>query len=434
MNGRKRDVLPVRIWAEDCSITATLDWNNYSRNGKSGSAYIPVYLRPVIYCDLLEQEGRYIKEVLAETFIADYAKELLKDYRQWTLESTIKSIRNKHTEFNKEYDRTKTKIDVLTERLESDTYSSLTQEWLEDHEATLVDKQLTEKLNDVKELKSNELNWRNKMVDQQRLTEKYSYLKDTLTKDFKKKKIDIDKVLKGTCPTCGSEVAIDETKKLNLSKEIEEIIDKGKAAAAEEEREEKKLAVVTTQYELAKDALASATKNVNPLATSIEGYKERVVVYRERLLEVNKMLEHREKLVNDLIELNKHPILDAYKHIGPKGSINNKLSEEINKGFKGYEMVLFEDSSRSNESKAVFKVFHNGIEYKQLSKSEQLTANIMLSNTILTKLGSSLPLLIDDFESFSTINKTILVKLLNKSSREYIIAEVKGKKLEVTAK
>ena len=421
----------MRIWAEDCSIIATFGWINYERNWSIGRPYIPVYFRPVIFCDLLNQEARYIKEVLAEVFISDFAKKLFWNYREETLEWTMKSIRNKYTEFNKQYNKIKIKIDILTERLELDEYKNLTQEWLEEHKAKLMEVSIAEKLHDTKKLKSDQRNLEIQIEKQQRIVEKFEYIRKTLINKFKDKKLEVEKIIKGICPTCGTEIGIDTKHKEWLSRELEKIIDEWKHAATEKNIETERLENLKEELLIIKDKLKAATMDEDPLVKNIEGYQERVIIYKERLLEVNKMLEEREKLVNELIKLNKHPILEMYKHIGPKGTLNIKLSEEINKKFKWYEMVLFEDSSRSSEWKAVFKIYLNGVEFKQMSRSEQVTANIILSNIILTKINSSLPLLIDDFETFSTKNKTNLVKLLNKSSREYIIAEVKGKKFEV---
>jgi len=425
--------MPIKIWAEDCSIVATLDWIEYSRNGKPWTAYLPVYLRSVLYCDLLNQDARYIKETLAEIFIQDYAQELFKDYRNQTLEWTIKNIRNQHTAHLKKYEAIKVRIDALTEEIESPTYSTLSKEWLEELEAKLMEHSATLKSNNAELLKADKENWNIQVDNQTKYIEKLKDTHKTLQIQYKNLKEGLEKMSKGICPTCKQETKIPKETIEELKDSIQEVTDKGVLLNKDLEKENQKLELLTNKALEARDKYNAVAMQGETLI-SVESYKERVIIYKERLLKLWKMLEQREELVNNLIELNDNPIVEAYKHIGPKGTINIKLSEEINKGLNWYEIKLFEESSRSSEGKAVFKIYSNGIEYKQLSKSEQLLANIMLSITILNKTKSNLPILIDDFESFSTKNKTAIIKLLNKNSMEYIIAEVKGKKLEVAVK
>ena len=72
---------------------------------------------------------------------------------------------------------------------------------------------MAEKSNDVKALKSNKENLEVQLKGQQRIFEKFSYVRDTLINQFKEKKKHIDEVLNGKCPTCGIATDVDDKHK-----------------------------------------------------------------------------------------------------------------------------------------------------------------------------------------------------------------------------
>ena len=103
--------------------------------------------------------------------------------------------------------------------------------------------------------------------------------------------------------------------------------------------------------------------------------------------------------------------------------MNQLLQVAIKEQFPDLEFNIIEENERG-ESRSTMSISHNGIEYKELSRSEKCFLNVMLSIKLMSLKGNQYPLLIDDTEMFSKTHIDKLTKLLNDSGVEYIITKV----------
>jgi len=74
IQGRKNGITPVLIGEEHCEVELTLSETEYTRNDTQPTAYVDSIRRPVMYCNLLDQEYTYIKKVCADVLLKDVAK------------------------------------------------------------------------------------------------------------------------------------------------------------------------------------------------------------------------------------------------------------------------------------------------------------------------------------------------------------------------
>lgn len=442
--GRKQWITPVKIWEEHCRVALHIGEDARERNDGDTAAYVNAAMRPIMFCNLLDQEYPYIKKVLADILIQDKAKPMFGKLWMWSIESSITNVKTTRTSTNKEFLKIKNRIDFLNEEISKQEH--ITVENMEKMEEQYATKKL--ELNKYSSQEGDTLtsldNWIKLLESQSKDTEQrirdYKVNLNRLLIVMQTKLDEWTKLKEAKCPTCWSDYKDDSL----LQKTRNEYKDAG--LAIEELRQtiqtlEQSLVKITTEIqEQEKTRLAilnSASDTIisqTTLENEVNWLFKLIADYWAKLQQKNSRESELQKLVDQLIKLEQQEVFTVNDKISPQGELNQLLQSEIHSIFPELTFNIIEENTYG-EFKSTMAVYYNDIEYKELSRSEKLFVNVMVSTRLMElKPNIKYPLLLDDSEMFSKAHITKLENLLAKSSVEYIITKVCSCALQHTAK
>ena len=438
----KNGIVPVMTDKESCMVKAEINGVEYIREPGQTTAFVDVMRRPIMFCNLLEQEYTYIKKTISDLCIQKDAMKLLGTYWRGSINTSITGIKTAYTEKNKKFLATKARTEFLQEEIEKRNY--LTAEWLEEREIKLAERKamlekytsdegttltnLQAKLTESQEALNELQKWyaENKLLLSQVLTDLSALVEKW--KSLKEKK----------CPVCSQPFESQEM----VEKLREEYTDKSVQSAKMQERLDsleikiKKYTdeVIAIKKEI--DAIQMKSKDVLISKTTLEkevaAIWESNIKYAEGLALKNTYEDELQTKIEELIKIQQDELFVVNDYISPKGKLNQMLQEKLVALVPGLEMVVIEEDEVTWEQRSVMKAFREWVEYRELSRSQKLYVNILLSKQLMKLWEMSFPLLIDDAEMFSTTNIDKLKTELAEDGVEYIITKVCNCKLSIT--
>lgn len=418
---RKQGIAPITFWKSNCLVNLTVADDEYERSNWNPTAYLDPMYRPIIFCNLLDQEYTYIKKVLAEIVIAKQAKELFGAYWKWSIDMTIKEIKKEFTVKNKRFIDVQNRVSFLNEQIERlsqytpEAMVSLEEEYLvlkEKFDTLTPNENIEEAL--INEWKAINENIRSKeaIINQLKVNQQRSVtLSEQLAERGKK-------LASWTCPTCWQKFSSQE--EINkLREEYKTEVESSLALGSEldkvnQEKQELEFKLQSIKQKI----LDTRNQQVNTI-NEYEDIKSKTMNAYKIYTEYNSILTQKiwyeqelDKLINDTIKYQEDPIFTMNEYIAPKGKLNQILAENVTNIFPGIEIDLFSLDS-FGESKSTFNIKLEWIDYKELSRSQKLALNIQVSNNIMKKIGMEIPLCIDDAEMFSSEHFSIVASTLN---------------------
>lgn len=441
INGAKTWIIPIQDGKDSCSVIFEMDGVVYDRDSGNTSAYLDAMWRPIIFCNLLDQEYAYIKKVLSDVVLTADAIKLFGSYRAWSVHTSITQVKRMRTEKNKEYRKIKNRIDFLQQEIENRQH--VTNEWLEVYETSLAEKKAKlEKytaggvsINDLK-VKLDE--YKDQLHQKEKVFAEWKIALTRCLSDMTQLMEKWKKLTEWTCPTCWQKFS------------SKELVDKLRDEYADKKQEsntiQSTLDSVELQIRKINDGIADINNQITKfqidnqdiiesqttLEKEIASLRETQVKYAEALKLKNEYDEEMQLLINKLIALQKDEVFIVNEYISPKWKLNQLLQEKIAELLPGCEIVILEDVDLTWEQKSTFKVYQEGIEYRDLSRSQKLYLNIVLSRKLLEIAWHKFPLMIDDAEMFSKTNIDKLKKELDEGGVEYIITKVCNCWLSIT--
>ena len=159
---------------------------------------------------------------------------------------------------------------------------------------------------------------------------------------------------------------------------------------------------------------------------------EATIKYGEALKLKNDYDDELQGSIERLIALQNDEVFIVNEIISPKGKLNQILQEKLMNLIPEAKIVIIEENDLTGELKSVFRLYVGDIEYRNLSRSQKVGINIVLSKKLIEIAKVDYPLLIDDAEIFSTANINKLKSELQNSGVEYIITKVCNCSLSIT--
>lgn len=278
-----------------------------------------------------------------------------------------------------------------------------------------------------------------------KLKMKYDNIKEkyhTVSEEYKKlKAIKIET----TCPTCKQELP--KTEMAVIQKEhkdkVNAIVEKGKllkTQLTDAEKVLKETDKITMVDKLSKKQRKNMQEEVKLIKREIEtivtpadsdinidelNKKIREIEYKiketKEIEEINKKLKgfiDKQKELAATIEEYENTIEDAERFI--KLRTANVVSK-VNKNFKNIKINLFNEQKNGN-IKETFEITRNGVPYSDVNATGKLTAGLELLNFLKKSMKINIPIIIDNFERYPSID----IDNLGKSQAILVVAS-KGK-------
>lgn len=438
----KTGIVPTMTGKESCIVSADIGGVEYLREPGQTSAFMDVMRRPIMFCNLLEQEYTYIKKTISDICIQEDAMKMFGSYRRWSIGVSITAIKTAYTEKNKKFLATKARTEFLQDEI--DKRNHITPEWLEEWELkqaekkAMLDKYTSDAGTAITDL-------------QTKLTESQEALSE-LQKSYSENKLLLSQVLTDLsslvekwkkltdkkCPTCWqayeSAEMVAQLREEYTDKKIES--EKMQARLDSLEIKIKKYTDEVTAIKQEIDSIQLKSKDVLISKTTLEkelsSIWETTIKYAEALSLKNGYEEELQKKIDELIKIQQDDVFIINDYISPKGKLNQMLQEKLIALVPGLEMIVIEENEVTWEQKSVMKVFWEWTEYRELSRSQKLYVNILLSKSLMKLWNMNIPLLIDDAEMFSTTNINKLKAELETAGVEYIITKVCNCNLSIT--
>ena len=291
--------------------------------------------------------------------------------------------------------------------------------------------------NQIQEAQANEINTQNKL--------------DKIMEKGKKAKIEYNKLLSdplSLCPCCNNPLNSDSKKIAleNKRKEIFSLYDEKKECEEQLSDLKAKTMILKSKYYSIK------TTNSSERILEIERELNKLKQERQEIKEFNNSL----KIKNDNIQKSKQDItnfiienekldenIDMFNmQISIAKKLFLKIIQEkiknVEKYMKNTKIQFYELIKSTGEIKDCFKITRNGVDIKDLSRSEKFVTVLEICNMLNKISGLNIPILIDDSESYPDYNfkfkdfetQLIIIKakknrMLKVSKNEEKIANVK---------
>ncbi len=432
--GRKQGITPVMNGAAHCKVELTLGETEYMRVDSQTTAYVNAAIRPIMFCNLLDQEYPYIKKVLADVLIQDKAKPLFGSLRAGSIDTSITNVKTTRTNTNKEFLKIKNRIDFLNEELAKNEH--ITGENMEQMEEQYANKKL--ELDKYTTQDGATLKWLEEWLkslnslknEKEKLLQEYKLNLNRLLIQANKLVEEWKRLKENKCPTCGGaftdEALLDKTRISyhDTTKAIEEL----RVTISSIEQTLVKVNTEITEAESKKlEVLSSSSESIVSqwtLEREVNSLFQLLADYWAKLKQKTEWEDELLKLVDQLIKLEQAEVFQVNDKISPKWELNQLLQEAIHEKFPGLTFNIIEETEYG-DFKSTMAVYYNDVEYKELSRSEKMYINVLLSTTLMSlKPEWHYPLLLDDTEMFSKNHIEKLEALLSQSAVEYVLTKV----------
>lgn len=318
--------------AIEYSIFNTINWKSkwlswYTKNWyekfivDSDLQKLPSYYRPVIFCDILNQQPVEVRKILILTLMEDKLKKRLSKVWQWDVEKTFKYIKKQFSNYSKNYKKLQNEIELLQSQLSN-----------------------LEEVDD-EEIKALEIK-----IENTEATISLDKLKNELTNLQDKEEkllLDLASLQEWKCPMCNQPYS-NENKLNTIKKEIK-----------------------------------LTRKQIKDIKHMIDTHDDSYSQYVKRLIQLQSIKQERdrlERLIQEKIEsldTIDNTIEDYYQYI------SHDIYKELEVKLKPViDITFFAPNTYASWETLTVLVHKKWIEYKYLSLSEKLLLNMELSKLI----------------------------------------------------
>jgi len=428
-------------------VSLNIDEDVYHKDSsEKTNQYIDDMLKPIMFCELLDQDSFIIKRILTQILLQEQAKKLFWIYRKNNLDDSITLVKKIYNEQTKLYSKASERLEVLQGLIEK---ISVTQEQIEQIESAIEKKQMQlTALSSKADMDIDQLIETKKRLEQD--IETYdialsSY--DVQSKIYNKEREHLETQLswlnQKRCPTCNTIIDDEELQRSSMEALKQQYIElKNNITHLTANEMSVFTKKTSTQYQLDEINIKLLSANwqdekailKTQIQKDLDYLNKELIIANEKLATKMSYEDEINNLALKLSAMSDDEIFRIYEVIKPKWELNRLLQKTVLNFFEWYRIVLFEDSVDWIEPKSVFKLYDEfGNEYKDLSRSQKLKMNIMLSIRIMSIIKSKLPLLIDDTEMFSDRNLDLIIKELTTKWVNAILTKVSQWQLTVTA-
>jgi DNA repair exonuclease SbcCD ATPase subunit len=446
IQGKIKWTTPYKHNTDFVSVEVAFGDKKFSRQDKNTWSYIDTKYRPIMFCNLLDQENADAKRIIADIVIRDEARDLLGRFWLWNIEESVKKIRADYNVYKKTFESKKSQIDVYQKELNDmqEVWDDIIKEWASEIENIKVEIMTLENVFDKSKLEEYwasvenyrklltelESDYNNKIQKKVQILEKMEEVKqEWLTANWWSCYAcwqELNDIKERVLKSLRSKYAELGWEKWVLDVEIDEL-------SARIEKTKIELKSVEVKYEEFKKL--DQSEKLRALEKKYYEWKEKLIKC-EWIKDLRKDYEEKiDKLVIEITETSDQELIDAYNAISPSGKLNQILNSKITNLIDWFEIIIAEENKITGEFKSVFnvKTEQDGVEvaYVNLSRSQKFMANLLLSSRLLEMDWKNLPLLIDDFEMF---DKEHAKKLLSKIKADKILTKVSDKEFEISVK